>query len=47
MIQGGGISINKDKVSDIALTLDASYLLDDKYILVQKGKKSYYILKFE
>ena len=46
-IQGNGLSINKEKVSDTALQLSADHLLDDKYILVQKGKKNYYILKFE
>ena len=46
-IQGNGLSINKEKVSDTALQLTADHLLDGKYILVQKGKKSYYILKFE
>ena len=47
MIQGGGLSINKEKVTDIAYTLTAEHLLDSKYILVQKGKKNYFILKFE
>lgn len=47
LIQGNGLSINKDKVSDTALQLSADHLLDEKYILVQKGKKNYYILKFE
>jgi tyrosyl-tRNA synthetase len=47
MIQGGGLSINKEKVTDIAYTLTQDELLDSKYILVQKGKKNYYILKFE
>ncbi|MCF0167060.1 MAG: tyrosine--tRNA ligase [Bacteroidales bacterium] len=47
MIQGGGVSVNKDKTSDINLVLTADNLLDDKYILIQKGKKNYYILKFE
>ncbi|MBR0255327.1 MAG: tyrosine--tRNA ligase [Bacteroidales bacterium] len=46
-IQGNGLSINKEKVSDTALQLTAEHLLDGKYILVQKGKKNYYILKFE
>ena len=46
-IQGNGLSINKEKVSDTALQLSSEHLLDGKYILVQKGKKSYYILKFE
>ncbi|MDT3366036.1 MAG: tyrosine--tRNA ligase [Bacteroidota bacterium] len=46
-IQGNGLSINKEKVSDTALQLTKEHLLDGKYILVQKGKKNYYILKFE
>ena len=46
-IQGNGLSINKEKVSDTALQLTAEHLLDGKYILVQKGKKNYYILKFD
>lgn len=47
MIQGGGLSVNKEKVMDATMQLTAANLLDDKYILVQKGKKNYYILKFE
>ena len=45
MIQAGGVSINKEKISDIALQLGEAHVLDGKYILVQKGKKNYYILK--
>jgi len=47
MIQGNGLSINKDKVTDAAMQLSEEHLLDGKYILVQKGKKNYYILRFE
>lgn len=47
MIQGGGLSVNKDKTSDAEMQLTADNLLDEKYILIQKGKKNYYILKFE
>ncbi|MDD2594326.1 MAG: tyrosine--tRNA ligase [Bacteroidales bacterium] len=47
LIQGGGLSINKDKIADAAVQLTDDFLLDGKYILVQKGKKNYYILKFE
>lgn len=47
LIQGGGLSINKDKFTDVAGQLSSDYLLDGKYILVQKGKKNYYILKVE
>lgn len=44
-VQGGGVSINKKKVEDIALKLDSSFLLFDEYILVQKGKKNYFLVK--
>ncbi|MBP5210758.1 MAG: tyrosine--tRNA ligase [Bacteroidales bacterium] len=46
MIQASGLSINKEKVADVALNLTEDMLLDGKYILVQKGKKNYFILKF-
>ncbi len=45
MVQGGGISINKHKVESIERNVDASDLLNDKYILAQKGKKNYYLIK--
>ena len=44
LIQGGGISINRKKVDDISLVVEASHLLHNKYILVQKGKKNYYLV---
>ena len=47
MIQGGGVAVNKDKINDANMALTADNLLDDKYILIQKGKKNYFILKFE
>lgn len=44
-VQGGGVSINRKKIEDLQLTVDASLLLHDQYILVQKGKKNYYLVK--
>ena len=44
MTQGGGVSINKEKVADPNLTVDASFLLNDKYLLAQRGKKNYFLL---
>jgi tyrosyl-tRNA synthetase len=44
MIQGGGVSINKDKVTDIDYQVSDQDILDGKYILVQRGKKNYYII---
>lgn len=47
MIQSNGLSIDKEKFTDIAGTLSEEHLVNGKYVLVQKGKKNYYILKFE
>ena len=44
LIQSGGISLNKEKVTDIDMIINAEHLLDDKYLLVQKGKKNYFLL---
>ena len=44
MIQGGGVSINKDKVGDIEYSVSENDIVDGKYILVQKGKKNYFII---
>lgn len=44
MVQGGGVSINKDKVSDIAHDITEADIVDGKYILAQRGKKNYYII---
>lgn len=44
MAQGGGVSINKEKVSDPNMIIDSSYLLNGKYILAQRGKKNYYLI---
>jgi len=45
MIKGGGVSVNKERVSGTEETVSTSALLNDKYILIQKGKKNYYVLK--
>ena len=47
MVQGNGVSFNKEKVADINAQIDESFILDGKYILVQKGKKNYYILNIK
>jgi len=44
MIQGGGISVNKQKIAGIDANMDFN-LLHGKYLLVQRGKKHYYLLK--
>lgn len=43
MIQGGGLSLNKNKVESQDLVVNASHLIHNKYIIIQKGKKNYYL----
>jgi len=45
MIQNGGIYINRKKVEDLQFSLDESLLLHKQYLLIQKGKKNYYLVK--
>ncbi|MBP5171612.1 MAG: tyrosine--tRNA ligase, partial [Bacteroidales bacterium] len=44
MTQNGGVLINKEKIAAFDATVDASMLLDGKYMLAQKGKKNYFLL---
>jgi tyrosyl-tRNA synthetase len=43
-VQGGGVSINRKKIENIQQSIENNLLLHDRYILVQKGKKSYYLV---
>ncbi|MBN2037004.1 MAG: tyrosine--tRNA ligase [Chitinispirillaceae bacterium] len=45
MIQQGGLFINREKVTDMQMSVTASFLLNGKYLLLQKGKKSYCIVR--
>ena len=45
MIQGGGVSINKDKVADVEYEVSEKDIVDGKYILAQRGKKNYNLIK--
>lgn len=47
MVQANGVSINRNKASDIAMKIESTLLLHKKYLLVQKGKKSYYLIVVE
>ena len=44
MVQGGGVSINRKKIENAQLALDPSLLLHGKYMLVQKGRRNYYLV---
>jgi tyrosyl-tRNA synthetase len=45
MIQGGGISVNKEKVTDPNLVINETLLLAGQHIVVQKGKKNHFLVK--
>lgn len=45
MVQGGGVSLNRTKVGDIALQLSPSLLLHGKYVLVNKGRRNAYLVR--
>lgn len=47
MITGGGVSINKQKVTSIDHLITEGDFINHKYLLVQKGKKNYYLIKFK
>lgn len=47
MILGGGVSINKEKMENADATISSTFLLNEKYILVQKGKKNYFLVRAE
>ena len=44
LVQSGGVSVNKEKLAAADAVIDSSALLDGKYLLVQRGKKNYYLL---
>ena len=44
MVQGGGVSINKEKLASYDAVINADSLLNGKYILAQRGKKNYFLI---
>jgi tyrosyl-tRNA synthetase len=44
MIQNGGLSINRKKIESTELKVESELLLHNKYLLIQKGKKNYYLI---
>jgi len=45
LVAGGGLSVNKAKIIDQEHTINTNNLVNNKYILVQKGKKNYFLIK--
>ncbi|MBP5422333.1 MAG: tyrosine--tRNA ligase [Paludibacteraceae bacterium] len=44
LVQGGGVSINKEKITEADVVINSENLLNNKYILIQRGKKNYYLI---
>lgn len=44
LVQGGGVSLNKEKLATFDQMVTADDLIDGKYLLVQRGKKNYYLI---
>ena len=44
LVQGGGVAVNKEKLAAFDQVITTADLLNDKYILIQKGKKNYYLI---
>ncbi len=47
MVQGGGVQLNKEKVVDATRPITEADLIAGKYLLVQRGKKNYYLITIE
>ncbi|MBS1729550.1 MAG: tyrosine--tRNA ligase [Bacteroidetes bacterium] len=45
LLQNGGVSINRKKITDLQAVINNHFLLHEKYILVQKGKKNYFLVE--
>ncbi len=45
LVQGGGVSLNKEKVDDPEMNINTGHLLNGRYLLVQKGRKNYYLVR--
>ena len=46
MFAEGGLSINKSKITDTEFIINTNNLLKDKFLIIQKGKKNYYLIIF-
>jgi tyrosyl-tRNA synthetase len=45
LVQGGGLSLNKEKIENADMIVTRDILLNDKYLLIQKGKKNYFLIR--
>jgi tyrosyl-tRNA synthetase len=47
LVQGGGVSLNKIKIEDAGMIINKEFLLNNKYLLIQKGKKNYFLIRVD
>ena len=47
MLQGGGVSLNREKLTDIEQIITQDYLINNQYLVVQRGKKNYYLIQIK
>ena len=47
LVQSGGVMINKEKINSFDQIIDINYLISNKYLLAQRGKKNYFLLIVE
>ncbi|TCD02166.1 tyrosine--tRNA ligase [Pedobacter frigidisoli] len=47
LVQGGGVSVNKEKVADVAFVFNTEHLINDQFVVVQKGRRNYFLLVAE
>lgn len=45
MLQNGGVSLNREKITDLGMLLTSDRLLHQQYLLLQKGKKHFFLVK--
>jgi tyrosyl-tRNA synthetase len=45
LVEGGGVSLNKTRIADPEMLVESRSLLNGKYLLVQKGKKNYFLIR--
>jgi len=45
LIKGGGVSINKEKIKDENFIITSNQFINNKYVIVQKGKKNYFLIR--
>lgn len=45
-VSNGSISINGEKINDLSFVITRDFAIDNKYIIIRRGKKKYYLVKY-